>query len=372
MGLRISIYIVLLALISCNGSDDGIKPQSILIGFHISETMDASSYTARVGMMDSIGGQVVRVPVDWAALEPDSGIFDTAYLGEINARLSSIEGMGMKAIVMFTQSPEWANGGNPPYYPPDSLHYSAYAQALSRFFSRLCCRSSIMGVEIWNEPNSIDFWPTYSTPRQGTYVLVPLEAALEYGSLLKVAYGHLKSMDSSITVAGGSLASADTAYLQVLIDSFGNTIPMDVLSVHPYARPDEHQGPHYGYAQYPDQCNSDDPLSPPWCFEEGLESIRRVLDMYGETRGMPIWITEFGVSSGYGWGDAGGEEEQRLHYLIALDIIERRHYRHDLNIPVMTFYRLMDEPDDSFGVYRMDGSLKPAGEYFMEFMEGVR
>ena len=177
-------------------------------------------------------------------------------------------------------------------------------------------------------------------------------------------------------VLGGSLASADADYLAALLDAWaGRDLPMDGLALHPYARPDLRDGNHYGYAQYPDQCNEEiDDLSPPWCFERGLEVVRALLRQR-DLAGLPLWLTEFGVASADAWGDAGSEAEQARHLEIALEILYRRAGPDDLNVATAIWYRLDDElgedassqeDDDLFGLYREDGTLKPAGAKLRE------
>jgi hypothetical protein len=293
-----------------------------------------------------------------------------AYVQDIQQRFEALTTHEMQGILLFSQSPSWASGSSLPTFPPDTMHLSDYASAVRRLIHAFSppARAALLAVEIWNEPNSIEFWPRTPLPRSGTYVLVPLEAAGGYARLLKTAHDTLRQAFPDLPVLGGSLASADTAYLRALFDSLGPGAPaMEGLAVHPYTRVDEHSGAHYGRAQYPDQCNIDDPLSPPWCFQQGLENLRNMLDAHGFAH-LPLWITEFGVSSDTAWGDAGSEEEQALHLRIALDILQDR--ASTWHIRVALWYRLMDEGTDHFGLYNESGTLKPAGVTFKRFATG--
>ncbi len=334
------------------------------MGTHVAETYTPDEYTTNLRKAAALGATVVRVPVDWAALEPDSGALDTAYVTEIDGRLKEAGALGMGVVLMFAQSPEWASGDSNPAYPPLPERVGAYASALKRLYLSLSdeARSSVMAFEIWNEPNSVEFWPRYGTPRSGTYVLVPIEAAYEYAQLLRAAYDTLKSVAPDVPVLGGSLASADVEYLRALLDTLrSGYLPMDGLSLHPYTRVDERPGSHYGYAQYPDQCNEEDPLSPPWCFEKGIENVRALLDLSGYHH-VGIWITEFGVSSADGWGDAGSETEQEKHLDIALRLLKRNAVYWKVKVAI--WYRLKDEGSDRFGLLREDLSPKPAASRF--------
>ncbi len=356
-----------LALHGCAVAKGPAGP-ALLLGVHAAETRTAAGYAAKLDRAAALGLGAVRVPVDWAQLEPDeAGVFDPAYLEELKRRVADARARGLEVVVLLAQSPAWASGRpEDPAYPPAPEHRADYARALVRLASALQTAGPVRAWEVWNEPNSTEFWPAYAgRERAGSFVLVPLEAAAEYAALIREAYAAMKRAHPQAVVLGGSLAAADVAYLEALWRAFGADVPMDALALHPYARPDERKGPHHGYAQYPDQCNEEiDDLSPPWCFERGLELVRDFLRSKGFDR--PLWLTEFGVSSADAWGDAGSEAEQAKHLEITLGILDRRAGPGDLNVAAAIWYRLDDEGEDLFGLYREDGTLKPAGERLRE------
>ncbi|MCF6192224.1 MAG: glycoside hydrolase family 5 protein [Candidatus Hydrothermae bacterium] len=373
--LKFPVYPVFLwtgFFLSCHPS---VLPRSaeitFLPGVHIAEKATQSAYLSDIDLASVVHAYVIRVPVDWAALEPDSGVVDHAYLQEITQRLEYAHQRGIRVVLLFTQSPYWASGSPDPAMPPRPGYEAMYAFALKNLYLSLSdpARDALIAVEIWNEPNSIEFWPRYSNPRQGTYVLVPLHAAAEYAQLLQISYQILKPVMPHLSILGGSLASADTAYLHALFTALDTSAPsMDGLALHPYTRVDEHPGDHYGYAQYPDQCNLDDPLSPPWCFQEGLHITRELLNQSGYPQ-LPIWITEFGVSSDTGWGDAGSEEEQALHLQISLQIL--RDSARNWNVISAIWYRLRDEGPDHFGLFTEQNQKKRSAERFQSFFQDV-
>ncbi len=328
-----------------------------LLGIHLAETADLASYQIKLARAADLKAGIVRIPTDWAVLEPDeAGQFDAAYLAELEGRFQRAEELGLKAVLLFAQSPAWANGNAHPAHPPLANHDADYADALVRLVAAIG-PERIAAVEVWNEPNSIEFWGEVEA-REGTYVLVPLRHAREYAELLNAAYDALKSRFPELVVLGGSLASADLDYLKALFDAGAR---MDALSLHPYARVDEREGPHHGRAQYPDQCNAEDPLAPPWCFEAGLDQIRDWLNRNGRAE-LPLWLTEFGVGSSDAWGDAGSEAEQRKHLEIALDLLEAHAPRWRVRAAI--WYRLQDEGEDEMGLLSEDGSEKPAAALF--------
>ena len=362
------LVLTLLLQAGCAPAEDGPEERGLLLGVHAAETRTPAGYAARLDRAAALGLGAVRVPVDWARLEPDgAGTFDPVYLDELKTRVADARARGLEVVVLLAQSPGWASGHpEEPAYPPAPEHRADYARALVRLADELLAAGPVRAWEVWNEPNSTEFWPDYAgREREGTFVLVPLEAATEYAALLREAHAAMKRAHPDAVVLGGSLAAADVAYLEALWRAFGADVPLDALALHPYTRPDEREGPHYGYAQYPDQCNEDiDDLSPPWCFQRGLELVRAFLQAQGFDR--PLWLTEFGVSSADAWGAAGSEAEQAKHLEIALDILDRRAGADDLNVAAAIWYRLDDEGEDLFGLYREDRSLKPAGERLRE------
>jgi hypothetical protein len=336
-----------------------------LIGVHISET-DITQYKRKIDKAAALHIKVVRIPVDWNVLEPSKNHYNTAYINEIKARVLHIQRKNMKAVLMLGQSPFWASDNENPSFPPKPVHYQAYANTMRYLHTVLISpdgnntvrKNTILAWEVWNEPNVVEFWGTKPV-RAGTYVLVDLAAASEYAALLEKCYTTMKSSFRDITILGGSLASADTAYLQALYDAWNGDAKFDHLSLHPYSRVDENDGSNYGKTQYPDQCNRNDTLSPPWCFKQGVENIRALLNSYGDTK-KEIWFTEFGTSSSDGWGEAGSETAQMEYIRRALNIVDEWYTNNDaMKIPVAIIYRLKDEEGDFYGLYRNDFSMKP-------------
>jgi hypothetical protein len=196
------------------------------------------------------------------------------------------------------------------------------------------------------------------------FVLIDLAAAEEYAALLGITYDTMKQAYPTMTILGGSLASADTEYLDAMYAAWGEgPAKFDHLALHPYSRVDGEAGPHHGKAQYPDQCNASDNLAPPWCYKQGVANIRQLLDAKGHSN-KEIWFTEFGTSSSSEYGHAGNEGEQQEHMKRALDILSEWFSMNDaMKIPVAITYRLEDEGSDLFGLYETGlPTAKPVGQ----------
>ena len=340
-----------------------------LIGVHIAETSQMH-YAEKMNAANDLGIKLIRVPVDWNQLESIEGTYNTDYVSRVKSRVAHAQSQSQRVVMMLAQSPEWAHVANgTPSYPPTANHYQDYADAMRYLHSQLVDphdeaqidTATIMAWEVWNEPNVVEFWPTHSKRSDDVFVLIDLAAATEYAALLGKTYDTMKAAFPATTILGGSLASADIAYLEVLYES-GAGDKFDHLSLHPYTRVDRESGPHQGRSQYPDQCNELDKLAPPWCYKKGIENIRQALNSRGNDS-KQIWITEFGTSSGAEWGEAGNEGEQQEHMKQALDILSEWFSMDDtMKIPVAIAYRLEDRVeqgnDDFFGLYHRGLSMK--------------
>ena len=324
-----------------------------LIGVHLAETATTEEYQQGLNAAASLNFKVIRIPVDWNALsEAGANHYSSDYVNEIIARVIHAQSLGQKVVMMMSQSPAWASGNtgeNGPSYPPKSNYYQDYANAMSYVHSELINSSkiltdTILAWEVWNEPNVLEFWRPDDKgevdSRPDTFVLIPLEAADEYAALLGITYDTMKQAYPDLAILGGSIASADTAYLQRMYQFWGGrqNAKFDHLSLHPYSRANEDDG---GKPLAPAVCDGST-----WCFKHGIEAIRGTLNNDKE-----IWFTEFGVSSGTSWGEAGSEAAQAKYMQDALDILKTwEEDNNAMNIRVALIYRLRDG-SDLFGLF---------------------
>ncbi len=176
--------------------------------------------------------------------------------------------------------------------------------------------------------------------------------------MLKAAYIAIKETDKNATVLGDSLAGADTFYLKALYDLAAKGL-FDALAIHPYTA-------------VTDTGSVDGPrdfTKPPWCFEQGINAIRRLMvDVYGDDK--PVWVTEFGVSSFNGWGGIS-EQQQALFLREAFSILQQWKF-----VPVFIRFNLIDQDaqttrDGGFGLYRSNFILKPVGDEFRSLVAAL-
>lgn len=305
-----------------------------------------------VDLTANTGFKWVRQSISWANGEYDGkGQYNSWWFAEWDAAIDKARARGLQVVLIIDSAPCWASAD------PDKQCTGAWneyrwnrqwkperMQDYADFVSYVVNRYKDKGVhhyEIWNEPNHPDFWA--SGPD-----------AAEYVPMLRAGHQAVKEADPSATVLMGGLSSNDWRYLGHLYDAGGGAY-FDVVNVHPYT-----------LAADPDACWNEPGTTRKaggaFC---GIEEIRAVADQRGD-RDKPVWITEFGWSSGTcSWCVS---EAQQADYLV------RAMRKVDENYPwvgVQMIYHLRNEPwlgEDpgnwfaNLGLLNIDFSPKPAYE----------
>lgn len=363
-------FIRLLIIISGIVISSQAWPREILLGVHSFNPLKSTpSGGMQIDLVRQLGMKVVRIGVSWRRMELTRGEYAPGFWNGLENALTQAERNGLKVIIVLSESPCWAstdpkkNCNNPDEsqthdfrYPPENP--VDYANALRKLVKRFGHR--VYAWEIWNEPNTYHFWRTHNSRNydgfwpetiQNRAFLIEVEAAARYVELLKVAYAAIKDMQKSAIVLGGSLAGADTFYLNAMYQA-GARGTFDALALHPYSAVTD-----TGTVDGVEECNK-----PPWCYKKGVEEIRRLmLDVYDDDK--PIWFTELGVSSFAGWG--GITEQQQTGFLAeALELMQGWEF-----VPVAIWYNLIDlnrqtTREGGFGLYRHNLTLKPVGQLF--------
>jgi hypothetical protein len=237
------------------------------------------------------------------------------------ARQARVEGMMTLAILGFP--PAWASAepGSDDFWrhEPDLKAWSAYVEAVVRRYG-----DRIGHWEIWNEPNSAEFWAPRPDPAR-------------YLAVLKVAYAAAKRADPRCTVIMPGLASqgpGPDAFMDRLLE-LGAARHCDAISLHPWAG---------GSPERTDLARS-------------IGRIARLCAQHGTAR--PIWVTELGWSTEIPGGLTERDQAAMLARSAILTVgsgaVER-----------LFWFRLHDsgpdrmDPDDNFGLCREDLSPKPA------------
>ena len=228
----------------------------------------------------------------------------------------------MEILGLLDYTAGWAVGENRPVSttpPPHDLWANYVAQTVGRYKDR------VRVWEVWNEPNMPHFW---SGSKE------------QYAQLLAVTYDTIKRVDPTATVLGPAITGVDEDWL--------NAMPwdkMDGLAIHIYVPPASLNDQGYSY------------------YDQGLPNLQRVLERRGQK---PVWITEFGFSSGHGaepW--YVGDEAAQARYLVQQSA-QTLAYR-GIDIRVIMPYVLNDH--DGFELIRDWSRPKPAFQAYRTLAE---
>ncbi|MBM3496392.1 MAG: hypothetical protein FJX72_19035, partial [Armatimonadetes bacterium] len=277
-----------------------------------------------------------RRQLDLVPVEPDG------------ARLAlEAHAQGMRTLAILGFPPAWASSrpDAPRFWvhEPDLKAWSAYVEAVTRQY-----RDRISCWEIWNEPNSAEFWEPAPDPARYLTVLKVAYAAAKRGNpRCKVVMPGLGGLPADGRANRNRLLplAPDRDYMDRLL-SLGAARYCDAISVHPYPS---------GTPEETDLAGD-------------LRWIAAKCAATGVKR--PIWITEIGwptqvpVAGGTPalLGQGGVSERMQSALLartaivaVGSGLVER-----------MFWFRLHDSgpdrmsADDSFGLCREDLSPKPA------------
>ena len=288
---------------------------------------------ARAGQLDRLDGlavHLVRRDFLWADLEPSAGSYDFA---AEDAAVDDSRARGLTTIGILAYDTSWASPDGDVDTPPDPKTFAAFVEATARHFA-----GRVDLWEIWNEPNvGYRFWK-------------PREDGAEYARLLAAAYPAVKRGNPKATVLLGGLfyhyEGIVTDAITFLSDAFTYNPELgrwfDVLALHPYA--------HYPPEASPEQ---DDGREQP--IGQMIARMRAELAYYGAAK--PVWVTEVGWPV---YGTVDEATQARFTVRAAVEAMAAGAER-------VCFYTLDDgpnptafPPEDAFGVYRNDGTPKPA------------
>ncbi|WP_172592034.1 cellulase family glycosylhydrolase [Subtercola boreus] len=261
------------------------------------------------------GGTLVRFDIMWVLAQPtqttfDWGIFDYA-VSESRARNLTILGI-------ITTCPRWAalNGGNDggTMRPKTTALYATFAGVVAKRY-----KGKIAAYEIWNEPNSRDYYAPDPDP---TF----------YGQMVKAAYPKIKAADPAATVIAGVLGPAPDADGMMNPIRFATAMYaagaggfFDAFSFHPY------------------DFTQDLAKASLW----DNTPARRMIEIHALMKAngdgqKKIWITEFGAPTG-----TGGVTEAKQAGLIHDSLIEWGEVSYAGPFLIFT---VTDNTNETFGV----------------------
>jgi hypothetical protein len=264
----------------------------------------------------------VRMDLGWSGVETKKGVYDfSAFDGLVSALAS--RGMTLHLILDYF-NPLYPSSADAGYadagYETTVPAFAAVSKAAAAHFV-----GKGVTYEVWNEENG-GFWP-------------PVANAGEYSELSAAAIAAVHAGDPSALVTMGGLAGFDYGFLEAALDA-GGAAGANAIGVHPYRQ---------GGAE----SASDD-----------LAYMRTIVASAFPTP-PPVWDTEWGYSSQWFGGDAGG------HAPAAWAMQAQRASRElltawALGFPMEIYYDIRDDgtdptnDEDNFGLIQNDYSDKPA------------
>ena len=335
------------AAIEESPSTIGIADSEIYMSASIEEINE------RLDMMQSLGVTNVRIMVPWAGVQPLHP--DTPFgLGnprweQLDKVVNAAAARGMGILGVLNSTPMWASSTTPLNGEPANFdQFAAFAKSVALRYG-----DKISAYEVWNEPNSIQFWNT-------------LDPAA-YTAMLKKTYTALKEaaaqVGTDITVIGGVIGAGKTwpgltlnpiDFVKGMYDAGAHGF-FDALSFHPY--------------NFEWKFSVGEDLA----WKEGmplyqLNKIRELMDSHlqaGEEQ-IKIWITEYGIPT--------NRVDEATQAAFVRDIIE--FWQTMQGAGPMFLYTIKDwlnPPSDNdeanLGIFRPDGTMKPVGQVIKELIE---
>lgn len=333
--------------------------------------------------LKALGFRMARVDWEWRAVEATKGTYDWEAMDTL-VSLARTYGVSLLPIVHY--APDWAVvSGNKPegtyQMAPRRDEFQEYADFVAQSVKRYgpegnapVAFNPITAWQIWNEPNGKEFWGPAPDPKA-------------FAELMETTARTLSFARGKIRIVHAGLSKADHVFLWSAWEAdpnYGRTF--DVLAVHPYffnprggvRAPDSIDGDRADVAALGFVGNPDDTG-----FLGKVFNLQLFLTLKGTPK--PIWITEIGFMAGSRNPWAVSEEVQTALAADTLSYVTRRltdapfgrGLRGDLAANVQRVYWFTFDdygfPNDTgnFGLYRMDGTLRPfARSVLQPFLAG--
>jgi hypothetical protein len=272
--------------------------------------------------------RAVRLLIPWAGVEATQGQLDWS---TVDKTVNSAAARQLSVVGVVNSSPMWAVAPGGQYLSGRPASPATYGDFVAKVASRY--QGKIAALEIWNEPNGIQFY-------------TPAPDPAGYVDLLKASYAKIKAVDPSIVVLGGSMGSIlDYGASAISPPNFltqmyaaGAKGYFDALAFHPY---------HYSLKFSDGMQLEGSPLLQ-------LMAMRNTMVANGDGD-RKIWSTEYGEPSSQG-GDA-------VQNAFVTDMVIK--WQELPYTGPMFVYTTRDgqsggfNPVDTFGVLRADWSPKP-------------
>ena len=302
----------------------------------------SSTQDQTAAAMTDVGAKWSRVNLSWSDIEKTQGSYSATAVSMYDGVVQRSVNAGVKVIIMVDRAPGWASGSSNIEAPAtDPTKFANFVRWLSAHYA-----GKVAAYEIWNEENTVRFWPSGVNPAQ-------------YVALLKAAYPAVKASDPNAKVLFGGMALNDYPFVEAcyaVAPDLGSYF--DVMATHPYT-PSGVDAPETIVRR------SDGRIDP--SYFPAYREVRASMLARGDDK--PIWFTELGWATGPGYVS---EATQADYLTRAYTYIEQDPY-----VQVATWYNFRDNYwgtasnwEDSLGLMRKDFSHKPAYDAFKAYAPG--
>ncbi len=304
---------------------------------------------------------ILRTLVTWADVAPTrpanaANPFDPAYrLDDLDEFVRNAQLRDAEVIITLWGTPGWANGGKKPNYLPKNMNdFKNFAQAVaSRYSGRFAGYPFVRFFGIWNESNL----GTFLSPQFNAKGDIIGPAA--YAKLAAAGYAGVKAGNSKALVGIGETSSTGNdkkrpgtdkvspGKFAELVAKANKRLKFDAWAQHPYPFP---------VSQKPTQK-----VRWPNVTLTSLPRFEASLDKWFGRKNIPVWITEYGHETKPGEPKGVTEAQQAAYLRQAIAIAKK-----DARVAMFVWFVMRDSTGSPWesGIYRTDGSAKPARSRF--------
>jgi hypothetical protein len=301
-----------------------------------------------------LGAGWVRIWGGWDAVQPSPGAYAENIIHDMNVEVNAAKAKGLKVLIVMQRTPSWASGGKGTFAPPtDPSTFGAMMGVVAQ---------RIPGVDAWellNEPDESEFFTGGPQPAK-------------YAAMVKSAYPAIKAVQPNDIVVTGGLVANNMDFVEELY-SHGLKGNFDAIGVHTDTA---------CLTDSPDVIYRDEAGRIGRYTFTGFREVHAVMARHGDGD-KPIWMTELGWSTESTAPDScsvgvkkgtkplGVSEEQQADFLTQA----YRCLQADPIVQVAFWFGMQDFTGSAhaggFGLYRLDGSAKPAVAAFSALSRGI-
>jgi polysaccharide biosynthesis protein PslG len=253
-----------------------VRHASLQVGISYGDVLPALSGSGLAAELDDagyVGATWIRADLAWDDVQPAPGKYSWTGYDRV---VSAARARHLSVLALLAYTPAFARPrgcGTDKCGPADPAAFAAFAAAAVRHYAPM----GVHDWEIWNEPNSRNFWQPSPDPAA-------------YARLVRLTVAAIRSVQPKATIVLGSMAAGKLTgvgipalrFLQQLCADGVNKL-VNAIGWHPYS-----------YPLLPDSPNVHNPWN---LISKDSPSFESILAKAG-TPNLPVWITEYGAPTG--------------------------------------------------------------------------